>query len=177
MIVHNGQTANPLNKYNKMSKEISGKRNKTDADHEELAKIAFMSSLYMGQDKNGNTVPVLPGANFEAMLIAASKKSKEGNLAKAGMFVDGNPVLIYEGSKDPEEMYKDERFVDTRAVAIQRARIMRTRALFSEWEADVTINYDDGVINESRIDLWLRTAGNAIGLCEMRPRFGRFDVV
>lgn len=169
--MHNGQTADPLNKFSKAMKLISGKRNKTEADYEEMAKIELLASLYMGQDG-----PVLPASNIEAMLIAAAKKFKEGNQAKAGMYVKDNPVLIYDGPKDPEALFKDEEFRDTRAVAIQRNRVMRTRAIFHEWEADVTVVYEDTVINESRVSEWVKTAGNIIGLCEMRPRYGRYEV-
>lgn len=152
-------------------KLVSGKRGKTEADYEEMAHIEFLASLYMGDDG-----PVLPASNFEAMLIAAAKKFKEGNQAKAGMYVKDNAALIYEGSKDPEKMFKDESMRDTRAVAIQRNRVMRTRAIFHEWEADVTVVYEDTVINENRVDEWVKTSGNIIGMCEMRPRYGRFSI-
>jgi hypothetical protein len=33
LLMHNGQTADPLNKYAKMLKSVSGKRKKTEADH------------------------------------------------------------------------------------------------------------------------------------------------
>jgi len=170
--MHNGQGVDPLNKFSKAMKLISGKRNKTEADYEEMARIEFMSSLYMGPDG-----PVIPQANMEATLISAAKKFKEGNQAKSGMYVKGNATLTYDGSKNPEEMFLDDNIRDTRAVAIQRAKIMRTRPIFHEWEADVTVVYEDGVINGSRIDEWMRTAGTVIGLCEMRPRMGRFEII
>lgn len=172
MLVHNGQTADPMNKFSRAMKEVSGKRNKTEADFAEMAHIEFMASLYMGKDG-----PVIPQSNMEGALIAGAKKFKEGNQAKAGMYVANNVKLQYDGPKDPEEMFKDERFRDTRAVAIQRNRVMRTRCRFDEWEADVEVVYEDTVINESRVDEWVRAAGNLVGLCEMRPRLGRFEVV
>jgi hypothetical protein len=172
LLMHNGQTADPLNKFARAMKEVSSKRGKTEADYEELAHIEFLASLYMGE-----TGPILPATNIEAMLIAAAKKFKEGNQAKAGMYVKDNAPLVYDGPTNPEEMFLDDRFRDTRAVVIQRNRVMRTRAIFKRWEADVTVVYEDTVINESRVDEWMKTAGNIIGLLEMRPRLGRFEVV
>ena len=137
-----------------------------------MARIEFMASLYMGPDG-----PVIPQANLEAALIAAAKKFKEGNQAKAGLYVRENPAILYKGPKDPAKMFADENFRDTRAVAVQRNRVMRTRVIFREWAADVTVVFEDTVTNGSRIDGWMRTAGNIIGLCEMRPRYGRFEVV
>lgn len=172
MLMHNGQGVDPLNKFSKALKLITGKRGKTDADFEEMALIEFQSSLYMGKDG-----VVIPQSNIEAMLIAAAKKFKEGMQAKSGMFVKGDSALIYEGSKDPKKMFLDDNLRDTRAVAIQRAKIMRTRPIFHEWEAEVTVCFEDGVVNGGRIDEWMHTAGTVIGLCEMRPRMGRFEVI
>ena len=41
LIMHNGQTADPLNPFSKAMKEISGKRKKTDTDYEAMANIEF----------------------------------------------------------------------------------------------------------------------------------------
>jgi hypothetical protein len=173
MLTHNGQGVDPLNKFTKALKILTSKRIKTDEDLREIARIEFLSGLYMGE--NG---PILPAENVESMLTAAAKKFKEGNLAKSGMYVKSDADLIYEGSKNPEEMFLDDSFRDTRGVAIKgRNRIMRTRPIYPKWEAIVTIVYEDTVVNGSRIDEWMHTAGTFIGLCEMRPRLGRFEII
>jgi hypothetical protein len=38
LLLHNGQTADPSNRFSKEMKKISGKRGKTDADFEQLSK-------------------------------------------------------------------------------------------------------------------------------------------
>lgn len=172
MLIHNGQTADPMNRFSKAMKEVSSKRGKTESDYAEMSHIEFMASLYMGEKG-----PVIPAANLEATIINAAKKFKEGVQAKAGMYVKSNAYLKYDGPKDPEKMFKDDRFRDVRAVVIQRSKVMRTRAIFPEWEADVEVCFESSVTNESRVDEWMVCAGNLVGLCEMRPRFGRFDVV
>jgi len=55
VLMHNGQTADPLNKWSKSIKEISSKRNKVESDYEEMARLEFMAGLYL--DANG---PILP---------------------------------------------------------------------------------------------------------------------
>lgn len=169
MIMHNGQTSDPLNKFSKALKKVSSKRIKTDSDHEEMAHIEFVASLYL----NGNG-PVIPAKNIEGMLIRAAMKTKEGQVAKPAMFCDEHAELEYEGPRDAEALYKDERFPYTELVVIQRARLPRTRVLFREWQSTVTINYEDSLVNESRIDEWVKTAGEQIGLMDWRPKFGRF---
>lgn len=172
MIMKNGQTVDPLNPFSKALKMITKKRTKTDSDYEEMARIEYKSALYMGV--NG---PVIPQSNIEAMLIAAAKKFKEGIQAKSGMYVKGNADLIYDGPKDPEAMFANSNFRDVRAVTVGRAKVMRSRPIFHEWEANVTVVYEDEVVNVGRVDEWVKTAGTSIGLCEMRPRFGRFEVI
>ena len=76
MLMHNGQTADPLNHWSKSMKQVSGKRKKTDADYEELAKIEFFAALYI--DKTG---PIIPSANIDSMLVNAAKKLRELLLA------------------------------------------------------------------------------------------------
>jgi hypothetical protein len=41
---------------------------------------------------------------------------------------------------------------------------------------DVSLMYEDSIINFAQLDRWLRKAGTMCGLCEWRPRFGRFSV-
>ena len=48
MLLHNGQMANPLNKWAKLMKQISSKRAKTDADYEEMARIEFLGIAVHG---------------------------------------------------------------------------------------------------------------------------------
>jgi hypothetical protein len=50
MLLHNGRTANPLDKFARQLKAVSKKRNKTDADYEEMAKI----EAGQGQEKREN---------------------------------------------------------------------------------------------------------------------------
>ncbi|MFH1118613.1 MAG: hypothetical protein V1775_02235 [Bacteroidota bacterium] len=174
MMHHNGQLIDRLNPYAKALAKISAKKKKTDADYEEMAHIEFLGSLYIGADGE----PIVPQHMLSAMLVVAAKKFKEGNQAKSGMYVKDHAKLIYDGPKVPEEMYqeKSKRFVDRRNVRVGQASIMRTRAIFAEWEIDVTVVYEDTIVDVSRIDEWFITAGHIVGLAEIRPQYGRFEV-
>jgi len=171
-IQHNGQLANPLNKWSKAMKEISGKRKKTDADFEELAKIEFFGALYLDSDGR----PCWPGETIEAMLISAAKKSREGPQAKTGIICDGNFAIKYSGPTDPEKLWADERFRLTVPVRVQSSRIMRTRPIFREWSLPIEISYLEDVVNERTVRDWCNTAGQLIGLSDWRPKYGRFSV-
>lgn len=169
LIMHNGQTADPLNKWAKLMKQVSGKRQKTDADYEELARLEFNAALYL--DKDG---PIIPNTVLDSMIVNAAKKSKEGQLAKSGVFCLIPARLEYDGPRTVTELWNDERFRFSAIVRVGMARVARTRPIFREWSAVVTLNVEDTVVNPARIDDWLNVAGTQVGLCDWRPQFGRF---
>ena len=152
-------------------KKISGKRSKTDADFEELARLEFQGSLYFSK-----TGPVLPGRLIEATITNGAKKTRDGKIAKSAMFVEDNPVLDYKGPKTREGLWADENYRLVVPVVISRARVMRTRPIFNEWKVEVEVNYDDTQANESQVFKWLEAAGTQEGLGDWRPRYGRFEV-
>lgn len=172
LIVHSGQTVDPLNKYSKMLKAISSKRKKTDSDLEEMAKIEFLAGLYLSDEG-----PILPAVVIDACIIDAAKKNREGVLAKSGFFTVGNAVLEYDGPRTGLELWADERFRLSVPVRIQTARVVRTRPIFPQWATTVTCQFEDSVVNAAQVNEWFRVAGVLCGLCDWRPRFGRFQAV
>lgn len=136
-----------------------------------MAKIEFMAGLYMS--KSG---PIIPAENLTAMLIRAAKKRREGPSATSGMFVLEHSQLEYEGPRDAAELWEDEQFRHVALVSVQRARIARTRPIFSNWTAVVKVTYEDEQVNEAQLDDWFKIAGEQIGIGDWRPRFGRFAI-
>lgn len=173
LIMHNGLLANPLNPVVQAMKKISGKRNKTEADFEELSKLEFNGGIYMGQNGDG---PIIPAHVIEACIINGAKKSKDGMIAKAAVFVEENPPLLYDGPRDRDGLWADESFRFIVPVNVQRSKVMRTRPIFHDWSLEFTITYDDSQTDAAKIMMWLEAAGTQVGLCDWRPRYGRFVV-
>jgi len=171
MLMHNGQTADPLNKWSKLIKKISGKRAKTDEDHERISYLEFMAGLYMSEDG-----PILPSYLIDAVIIKGANLSKEGTLAKSGMFAPTYAVLEYEGPRVAEELWEHGGFTDRQPARVSGARIIRTRPIFRQWSTIVTVNVEPEIINPSLISDWLITAGKRIGVGDWRPQHGRFTV-
>ena len=165
------QTIDPLNKFAKAMKKITGKRAKTDADYLEIRRLDFMGALYVNQ--NG---PCVPSDLVVATLIAGAKKSRKGLLAKSGTCAQGTFDLVYAGPRDPDELFDNENFQDVRSVRIGTKRIMRCRPKFQDWETTVIVNFNDERCNASEVEQWLVTAGQQCGIGDYRPRFGRFSV-
>ena len=169
LLQHNGQTANPLNKWAKLLKTISGKRKKTDADYEEMARIEFLAGLYMAADG-----PILPNTMIDATVVNGAKKVKEGGLAKSGCFCLQHALLEYDGPRTAEALWADERFRFAAKVRIGQASVMRMRPQFPEWAATVALSIEDTLINPAQLDAWLRIAGSQVGFGDWRPQYGRF---
>lgn len=171
LIMHNGQTADPLNEYYKRKARISRKSKKTDADHEEIAQIEMEAGLYV--DTVG---PYIPSDNIDAMLVAAAKKSKEGTLAKSGIYTKDKAYVEYDGPKDVISLVSDHRFRFSRLVCINRHRVPCTRPWFQQWAATVEVMFEDTLVNVENVDRWIAVASTQIGIGDWRPKYGRFCV-
>lgn len=169
LIMHNGQTADPTNKWSKSIKLISSKRAKTDADYEEMARLEFLAGLYLGEDG-----PILPAYMIEAAILGGAKKSKEGQSSKSGCFCLEHAKLEYEGPRTANDLWGDDQFHFSSIVRVQSSRVSRMRPIFREWSAVVTLNIEDTLINPARVDEWLNAAGSQVGLGDWRPQYGRF---
>ncbi len=67
--------------------------------------------------------------------------------------------------------------IDTRPVVIQRARVLCWRPKFNNWKLKFVIDIlDDENISPSNLKEILEKAGQAKGIGDYRPRFGRFQV-
>ena len=177
LLMHCDRLANPLDPLKKEMASFTGKRKKTDEDHEMIAKIEWCAAMYYSDE----TGPYLPGRMLKACLIGAAKKTKEGPKIKTGLIVmtDKAPVK-YPGPRNQKAMWENKNFIDIRSVVVQRARLMRCRPTFPSWEVVFEIVYDPSIIDKSDILRIAETAGLIVGMGDYRPEnggdFGRFSV-
>lgn len=119
----------------------------------------------------------VPGININSAIIRyakflqdpRSKRKSAEELWKSGVII-------------PDEFcscgVKDWDYIDKRPVRVQHARVPRERpALREGWKLRFTVN----VIIPEFVDQYIlhhaiTEAGRLCGLCEMRPRYGRFQV-
>lgn len=175
LLMHNGQLADPANEWTRAIKEVSGKRKKTDADYEEMARLEWMGSLYLS---NGRIC--IPSYVLEGCLIGkggAARKQRMGKQAAAGMYVTTDAPLEYEGPREAAELWKLPAFRFRIPVRVGQARVVRTRPMFTEWAAGVQIEVDTELVNADDVRLWMHIAGREVGLMDWRPKCGRFEVV
>lgn len=171
MILHNGQTANPLNRYAKQLKAVSGKRGKTEEDIMAMARIEFEAGWYL----NSQMEYTLPAHNIEATMLEGAKKNKNGRLIQGGAFVVDDPLLKFKGAnKTLDQLWDGGEHALMVSVAVQRNKVMRTRPMITDWTADIVVQYDQGIIEPDAIMQALEVAGLERGLGDWRPKYGRF---
>jgi hypothetical protein len=186
LLMHNGRLSDQLDPMSiALSKAVkAAKKTKTDEAIVEVARIEFLGGLYVGEDG----APCIPGEVLEAGIRSGAKVTKEGKAVQMGLYCDGNFPIIYDGPKTPEELWEHrtpgERhliagrpFVDRRRVRVGQAAVMRTRPIFHAWQLAFTVYYEPSILNRQSVIDFVTALGRTVGLCEIRPRFGRFEIL
>lgn len=172
LLMHDDKTANPLNEYTKKLKSLTGKRKKTDEDHAAIAEVEWNASLYY---ENGNYI--IPTKVIEATLLASAKQFKKGTLLKQCVIVADDMILEFKDANlKPEKLYKKLEYVDMRTVKIGQAKTTRCRPKFDNWKGEFTVILDEEKLNAEEIEQIVNNAGKYVGMCDYRPRYGRFQV-
>ena len=172
MLMHNGRTVDPNDDFAKAIKNISSKKKKVEADYAKMAELEWHASLYVSEDGQ----VVLPARVLEASFVGGAKKAKQGKNASAGMFIERDAVLEYDGPKDVESLWNDKRFRLAVPVRVSMARVVRTRPKFDKWAADVEVSYMTEVFPRGEVERMITDAGVFVGVGDWRPRYGRFRV-
>ena len=171
LLMHSPRYSNPLDPLTKKHKELTSKRKKTDEDQMAIMHSEWLGSLYL--DDKGRVV--IPGTILEAAMRESGKLDKKGKQIQRGVtVVEDKCPLIYDGPKDIEKLWENEQFRDVRGVRVQQSKIMRCRPCFKDWEVEFSVAYDARQINRSDLISIMDNCGDFIGLCDHRPKFGRF---
>lgn len=171
LLQHDDKTANPFNPYTKRLKEISSKRKKTEDDLLAMARIEWEASLYYTK-KDGYFIKA---ECFEASLLAAAKSKKLGTIFKQAVSIPDNPAFHFKDEKKtPEQLFEMDEYKDFRTVKVTTSKIIRCRPVFENWYCDVCIWYEETRLDESELLQVLEYAGRYIGVCDYRPKYGRF---
>lgn len=172
LLMHNSRLSDPIDPHSMALKKLTGKRDKTEADHLAISETEFRGSLYHTKELG----PVLPSNAVHAAVVNAAKSQKKGKQANIGFRVLGAmSKLIYDGPRTPEELFAEKDSFALRCPAkVGKAMTQRTRPKFDKWAAEVEVMFDDGVFNADQIDELLSLAGRNCGLLDWRPRFGTF---
>jgi hypothetical protein len=173
LMMHSERLANPFDPLTVELKALTKRRNKTQDDLLEIARVEWLGGLY-----HDDTGIFVPGYNVLAALVGGGKMRKLGTAIKRGALVKEDKVPVeYTGAKKPDDLFKNKTFVDIRSVKVGTAKVARCRPIFKDWKLTFTVLYAEDTIQKTDLDLIVQDAGAMIGLGDYRPRFGRFEVV
>lgn len=184
LLMHNERLADPLDDFTQMIASKSKKRNKTNEDHEFMARYEFAGGAYTHpamsvadfDSSNGAVyVPVIPAWNVIRCLQDGARRHKRGADVLRGVYPIGEYAdLEYAGPRDVRELWTAGGFALRKSVGVQRARTMRTRPFFTDWRASLAVEVDPAVFDVSTLRVAWRDAGTYCGIGDMRPVQGRF---
>ena len=173
LLMHSCRGANPLDPDVKAMKAITGKRKKTDEDHEKLMEMEYKLNAYWNEKLGWH----IPSNIIEQCIVNGAKKNKLGKQMITAIRVEEEAIaLICDAPKSVDEAFADTTFVDVRNVVVNRARIMRTRPRFDRWRLNFDVEVDESIVNETDFLTALNYAGSLVGICDYRPKYGRFEV-
>ncbi len=164
--------ANPgVVELRKLAKKTASKR--TDGEIHRIGELETILSIYWSGDR-----PTLPEANVRACIEKAARTLKDGPRVRRGLIVQS---VSFESKDYPEDATKEEIVACTRFVVpvkVGRSSVMRTRALFKDWRATVTVEVLDEMVDQQALRQWLNIGGRMIGIGDWRPdnsgSYGRF---
>lgn len=130
-------------------------------------KVESKKSAYWSKD--GKTL-VIPCMCLYASLLNASSFHKI-NRRSAKSILAGSLRI----TPDEISLGTNKYEIDTRPVVIQRARVLKSRAILNKWKAEFNIVYNDKLISDPTIiKTVLEEAGMRIGIMDFRPNKGGF---
>jgi hypothetical protein len=177
-VPHNAQLADPSNRYTVAMKRLTSKHasKKTEQDFKELDDLEWEGSLYLDDQQR----VIVPGTVIEGALFEAGKTKRQGPTVRAGIYSNGDWLLVYDGPKSLAALKADPKF--RWRVCVKNpstgARLMRTRPRFAEWSLTFTVSYDPSIISGRDVVELVKILGSKIGLSDDRHKMGgRFDVM
>lgn len=171
ILLHSCQGANPLNPIAREKKLYTSKRKKTDEDNMKISDLEWEEGLYWHDDIG----VYIPAENIEATLRNAGKNFKKGTDVVKYVSVEETYIpLDYGASLTKEELLADYQYRDVRLMKVMNSRVLRTRPRFNTWSITFTLILQDDKMDVDTLVNILEYAGQYVGLCDSRPKYGKF---
>jgi hypothetical protein len=184
LLMGNDTLANPLHPLKKQMSAITSIKKKQDEHHLSIAKLGWQASLYYDEEIG----VYISSKMLLGCFKSSAREEKKGMMMKA-VIIDcpiGAPLIPYE-KMTPEKLWNmknkkgEQVHVHTEAVNVQKAKTMRTRAIFSTWEVKFNIYLNVEILSIAELKRIIERAGFEYGMGECRPQkvtgvFGRFNL-
>lgn len=175
LIMHSCQCVNPLHPISVELKKYTSKKKKTEDDLKKISDLEWESGAYW---KEGLGL-YIPAENVRATLVNGAKEIRKGtDIQKYVDILDLYIPFNYGENLTKQELIDSYEYRDTRPMTVNRAKVMRTRPRFDQWNITFKMRYDETKIDLDVIMMSLKNAGSYIGLCDSNKYgYGRFVVI
>lgn len=174
LIMHSCKCVNPLHPISKEIRKLNDKprgQKLTEEELERLSDLEWEAGAYW-QDGIGLYIP---GENVEVTIRNGAKVNKKGkDIEKYVNVTDLYIPFNYGENLSKKELIKRLEYRDTRPMVVSRSRILRTRPRFDQWNITFNLIYDESKIDLDTIVNAMTYAGSYVGLCDSRPKYGKF---
>ena len=171
LIMHSCQCVNPLHPISKELKKYTSKRTKTEEDLIKISDLEWEAGAYW---KDGLGL-YIPAENVEATMVGGAKSFKKGtDFQKYVSVTDLYIPLDYGENLTKEQLVANYDYRDCRPMNVMKSKVMRTRPRFDTWKITFNMIYDETKLDLDQIIQALEYAGNYVGLCDSRPKYGKF---
>lgn len=168
LIVHSPRLSIPTDPLAERLARLNAVRasDKTIEHHLTISRTEWEGSLYWAEDLG----PFLPTFYATTCLYQAGTITRDGERTRKAVTALGPDLgarapIEYDGPRDIEGMWGDDRYRLVAAVSLQkRTRVTRTRARFCPWAVHFGIELDDALLNRHAFDEIAARAGQLIGL-------------
>jgi hypothetical protein len=157
---------------NREIKALTGKRKKTDDDLKQIERLEWYGGLY---EQNGTIVQ--PTSKVRKCLINTAKVMKLGKgIERTLSFAALTVPLVYDGPKNIDDVFKQDRFHSRLSVGVGGKRVMRVRPSFFPWGLSVDgLFVPDAGVNIDELHRIIELAGTIEGIGDNRVNgYGRF---
>ena len=174
LIMHSCQCVNPLHPIAKELKKYTGKKTKTDEDLKLISDLEWEAGAYW---KEGLGL-YIPAENVEATIRNGAKANKKGKDIEKYVGIPDLYIPFYYGENlTKEELIANYEYRDTRPMTVNRSKVMRTRPRFDQWNITFNLEYNEEKIDIETIVNAMEYAGLYVGLCDSRPKYGKFTAI
>ena len=171
LVVKSDRGVNPLDPLARELAKFTGKRKKTEEDHEMISRLEYELGLYWDEDLG----PFIPTGNVHKALVEGARQSKLGRTIEQGCFpLEVRVPILYDGPRTINGLFDSPDHVYKVSVGVGMKRTMRTRARFPKWALQVPFVLDPEKVDADTFAEIAAVTGRFIGIGERRPMFGAF---
>ena len=175
LVMNNPRGMDKLDPLTRLIDELLDKKDRTEADDAEISRLEWLRALHYEKQFG----VVVPWAMPRRMLRDVGNivdRNKGGKKVERGLVpASVRTPLIYDGPREPDVLYTEDRFRWRAWAKVSGRGIMKTWPIFPEWGVQFEVEMAEDILNLNELVRFVEWAGRYEGLGSAhRQGYGRF---